>query len=218
MLEGRFDEALETYRQAYAVLEKKLGPTHFRPVTTLNNIGVVLAEQSRFAEALPYFEQVLKARQQTLAPTDAKTADAWANVGMLQLELGRYDEAAKSFEAARGILQGYPLDHFSQAEPLLGEAKVLLARGQAAKAVPVLERVLALCEKKEGFRFDYTRARASFVLGRALFEDKKRSAEGVQLAEQARAAFSGFGAERFKRDLAEVDAWLGKARVSAPAR
>jgi tetratricopeptide (TPR) repeat protein len=213
MLEGRFDEALEVYQAAYAVMVKRLGVTHFRTVTTLNNIGVVLAEQSRYAEALPYFERVLTARQQTLAPTDAKTADAHANVGMLLVELKRYDDAMKSFEQARGILQGYPLDHFSQAEPLLGEAKVRLAEGRSAQAVPLLEQVLKLCEKKQGFRFDYTRARASFVLGRALFEDPRRQAEGLTLAQDAREAFIGFGAERFKRDIGEIDTWLISARA-----
>ncbi len=208
MLEGRFDEALDLYTQAHDVFVRRLGPTHFRTVTAVNNIGVVLAEQGRYADALPYFEKVVSAREATLAPTDAKTADALANVGMLLVEVGRYDDAQKSFEKARGILQGYPLDHFSQAEPLLGEAKVLIAKNEAAKAVPLLERVLKLCENKQGFRFDYTRARAQFVLGRALATDPKRGAEARALALAAREAFASFGAERFKRDLTEVDAWL----------
>jgi len=206
MLEGRFDEALKLYTQSHDVFVKRLGPTHFRAVNAVNNIGVVLAEQGRFADALPYFEKVAKVREATLAATDAKTADALANVGMLLVELQRYDEASKSFEKARGILQGYPLDHFSQAEPLLGEAKVLVAKGETAKAVPLLERVLKLCEGKQGFRFDYTRARASFVLARAT---KSR-----ELAVKAREAFVSFGEERFKRDLGEVDAWL---TAGAPA-
>ncbi|MBK7864939.1 MAG: serine/threonine protein kinase [Archangiaceae bacterium] len=210
MLDGRFDEALTTYRAAHEVMVKRLGPTHFRTVMTLNNIGVVLAEEGRYAEALPYFEQVLESRQATLQPTDAKTADAYANVGMLLVELERYPEAQARFEAARGILQGYPLDHFSQAEPLLGQAKVFVARGEAAKAVPLIAQVERLCEGKSGFRFDYTRARAAFVMGTALGADPKKAAQATALALAARAAFESFGAERFKRDLTEVDAWLAK--------
>ncbi|MBL8956175.1 MAG: tetratricopeptide repeat protein, partial [Myxococcaceae bacterium] len=204
MLDGRFDEALKLYTQAHDVFVKRLGPTHFRTVTAVNNIGVVLAEQGRYADALPYFEKVVKVREATLAATDAKTADALANVGMLLVELQRWEDAAKRFEKARGILQGYPLDHFSQAEPLLGEAKLFIAKGEREKAVPLLERVLKLCESKQGFRFDYTRARASFVLARA---QRSRA-----LAEKARAAFVSFGPERFKRDLTEVDAWLATTR------
>ena len=60
---------------------------------------------------------------------------------------------------------------------------------------------------------DYTRARASFVLGRTLFEDKRRAREGLDLAQQARESFVSFGADRFKRDIAEVDAWLVTARA-----
>jgi len=204
MLEGRFDDAFTLYAQALVTFRKRLGPTHFRTVTTLNNLGVVRAEQGRYAEALPYFEQVLEARKTSLAPTDAKTADAWSNVGMLLVELGRYDEALADFEKAKGILQGYPLDHFSQAEALLGTAKVALARHHPEQAKPLLERVLALCEKKQGFRFDYTRVRAQFLMGRALAP----SPEGLAMILAARAALVGFGEERFHRDIAEVDKFL----------
>lgn len=201
MLEGRFDDAFTLYAQALVTFRKRLGPTHFRTVTTLNNLGVVRAEQGRYAEALPYFEEVLAARQASLAPTDAKTADAWSNVGMLRVELGRYDEALADFEQAKGILQGYPLDHFSQAEALLGTAKVALARRKPGEARPLLQRVLALCEKKQGFRFDYTRVRAQFLMGRALAP----APEGYALMREARAALVGFGEERFRRDIAEID-------------
>jgi tetratricopeptide (TPR) repeat protein len=209
MLEGRFDEALKLYQDSYGVFAKRLGPTHFRTVTTLNNIGVVLAEQSRYADALPYFEQVLDARKKASA-TDAKTADAYANVGMLLVELKRFDDAKAMFAQAKGVLQGYPLDHFSQAEPLLGEAKIALEQGHAKDAGDPLERVLKLCENREGFRFEYTRARADFLMGRSLVEVKKPAADGWSRVHKAREAFFGFGPERFKRDLAEVDAWLEK--------
>ena len=209
MLEGRFTEASALYQQALETFRKRLGPTHFRTVNSLNNLGVVLAEQGRFADALPYFEQVLEARKTALSPTDAKTADAWSNVGMLLVELGRYDEALADFEQARGILQGYPLDHFSQAESLLGVARVALARHEPEQAQASLTRVLALCEKKEGFRFDYTRARANFLLGRALVERPGPSNEqGHALVLEAKAALEGFGAQRFQRDLTEIAGWL----------
>ncbi len=217
MLEGRFTEAFTLYQQSFETFARRLGPTHFRTVTSLNNLGVVLAEQGRYADALPYFEKVLAARLSSLSPTDAKTADAWSNVGMLRVELGRYDEALTDFEKARGILQGYPLDHFSQAESLLGVAKVALARHTPEQAVEPLWRVLSLCEKKEGFRFDYTRARANFLMGRALVEGRKPDRErGHALVHEARAALEGFGAERFQRDLAEIDGW--RAAHPAPTR
>jgi tetratricopeptide (TPR) repeat protein len=214
MLEGRFDEALAIYRQAHDVFAKRLGPTHFRTVQELNNIGVVLAEQSKFSDALPYFQQVLDARKAASA-TDAKTADAYANVGMLLVELKRYDDAADMFAKAKGVLQGYPLDHFSQAEPLLGDAKLLLAKKAPDKAVEPLERVLKLCEGRAGFRFEYTQARAEFLMGRALSEGTSKQ-DGFARVRKAREAFAGFGPERFKRDLAEVDAWIASHEIRSP--
>jgi tetratricopeptide (TPR) repeat protein len=207
MLEGRFDDALKLYQQAYEVFAKQLGEKHFRTVMALNNIGVVLAEQSRFDDALPYFERVLEARR-LASETDAKTADAYANVGMLLVELKRFGEAQSMFDKAKGVLQGYPLDHFSQAEPLLGQAKLELAQGSADKAVEPLSRVLELCEHREGFRFEYTRARADFLMGRALVERKPPAPEGFDRVRRALDAFVGFGRERFKRDIAEVEDWL----------
>ncbi|MBI5542624.1 MAG: tetratricopeptide repeat protein, partial [Deltaproteobacteria bacterium] len=140
MSEGRFEEALAAYRQALKTFEKTLGTDHFRTVTTLNNVGVVFAEQGRFTEALPYFERVLHARETTLGPANAKVADAHGSVGMLLVELGRLDEGWAHFEKAKGILQGFPLDHFSQAEYLAGFGSIDLARGQARKALAPLER------------------------------------------------------------------------------
>jgi tetratricopeptide (TPR) repeat protein len=206
LLEGRFDEALPLYQQALAVFERRLGPQHYRTVTTLNNVGVVLAEQGRYRDALPYFEKVVAARDAVAA--DAKAADAHANLGMLLLELGRLDDADAQLERAKGLLQGLPLDHFSQAEPLLGAAKLSLARHDGAKAEAPLERVLALCAGKEGFRFEYTRARAQFLMARVLLEVKHQPAEGRALAEQARTALVGFGEQRFRRDIGEVSRWL----------
>ncbi len=205
---GRFDEALPVYQQALAIFEKLLGPTHFKTLTTVNNVGVVFAEQERFAQALPYFERVLEARLGTLGAASPKVADAHSNLGMLLLELGRLDEAQGHFEKAREILQGQPLDHFSQAESLIGFARVHLARGAPGKALPLLEKALALCQGKEGFRFDYTRGRVQFAMAQALWENPASRARSVELAAQAREALTALGRSRFKRDLGLVESWL----------
>ncbi|MCA3015352.1 MAG: tetratricopeptide repeat protein [Myxococcaceae bacterium] len=205
MLVGRFDEALVMYLAALEIFEQRLGPTHFRTVTAANNIGVVLAEQERFAEALPYFERVVGARQAQAA--DPKAADAHANLGMLLLELRRYDEAQRQLELARGLLQGVALDHFSNAEPLLGLARLALERHRGIEAAPLIARVLALCEGKQGFRFDYTRARADFLQARVLLEAQGQRDAGRALAAKVRETLTGFGEERFRRDLAVVRRW-----------
>jgi tetratricopeptide (TPR) repeat protein len=206
MLEGRFEEAQSMYLAALAVFEKRLGARHFRTVTAFNNVGVVLAEQGRFAEALPYFEKVVAAREASAA--DPKAADAHANLGMLLVELKRPDAARAEFERARALLQGVAIDHFSNAEPLLGLARLALDEGRGVEAQPHLARVLELCEGKQGFRFDYTRARAQFLEARVLAEAKGQRAEGRERAEQVVRLFEGFGANRFRRDVSVVQQWL----------
>ncbi len=206
MLDGRFEDAQAMYLAALEVFEKGLGPKHFRTVTAYNNVGVVLAERGRFAEALPYFEKVVVARDAQAA--DPKAADAHANLGMLLVELGRLDEAQQRFERAKALLQGVAVDHFSNAEPLLGFARLALDRKRGAEAEPFITRVLELCQGKQGFRFDYTRARAEFLEARVLAEAKGRREEGKAVAEKVKTTLQGFGANRFRRDLAVVSQWL----------
>ncbi len=206
MLEGRFEEAQAMYLAAVTVFERRLGPKHFRTVTGYNNVGVVLAEQERFAEALPYFEKVVAARDAQAA--DPKAADAHANLGLLLLELGRPGDARVEFERSKALLQGVAVDHFSNAEPLLGFARLALDEKKGAEAEPAIIRVLQLCEGKQGFRFESTRARAEFLEARFLVEVKGRRDEGLALAQKVQTTFEGFGAQRFRRDVAVVKRWL----------
>ncbi len=138
---------------------------------------------------------------------DPKAADAHANLGTLLLELGRFDEAQQRFERAKALLQGVAVDHFSNAEPLLGLARLALDRKRGAEAEPFITRVLELCQGKQGFRFDYTRARAEFLEARVLTEVKGRREEGKAVAEKVKTTLEGFGANRFRRDLAVVSQW-----------
>jgi tetratricopeptide (TPR) repeat protein len=206
MLDGKFEEAQALYASALAVFEKRLGPKHFRTVTAYNNLGVVLTEQGRFADALPYFEKVVAAREAPAA--DPKAADAHANLGMLLLELGRLEDAQRELERAKALLQGVAIDHFSNAEVLLGFARLALERKQGVEAAPLLARVRELCAGKQGFRFDYTRARADFLQARVLVEAQGRRDEGRALALQVKTSLEGFGASRFRRDLSVVQQWL----------
>jgi eukaryotic-like serine/threonine-protein kinase len=206
MLEGRLDEAKRLYVAVLEVFEKRLGPKHFRTVTGYNNLGVVLAEQERYAEALPWFEKVVAARDAQAA--DPKAADAHANLGMLLLELDRLDDAQAEFERARVLLQGVPADHFSNAEPLLGLATLALERRKGSEAERFLQRALQLCEGKQGFRFESTRARAQFLTARLLTEVKGQRIEGLELARTVKKTFEELGASRFRRDVSNIEKWL----------
>jgi hypothetical protein len=90
----------------------------------------------------------------------------------------------------------------------LGLARLALDRKRGAEAEPYLTRVLELCEGKQGFRFDYTRARAQFLQARLLTETRGQREKGRALAAQVASTLEGFGASRFRRDLAVVRRWL----------
>ncbi|MGC4119137.1 MAG: tetratricopeptide repeat protein [Myxococcales bacterium] len=205
---GRFEEALALYRRVLSTFERRLGPTHFRTAAALNNIAVTLAELGRFEEAHGFFEKSLAARIATMGPTSPKVAVSLCDVAAVELELGRIEAAQGHLEQAQKNLQPLPADDLSRAEFDLTSARLLLAKREAKAAVAPLERVIAQGEGKKGFRADYDLAQARFLLGRALWEAGKKDdrPRARELVTRARADLAALGAERFRRDLAAMDA------------
>jgi len=90
--QGRFEAALERYRQSLEVSER-LEPDGFMESHTQANIGLVLHEQGRYEDALPLLYDVLV--RCLTAPDTQPTALATAlvSLGTTLRRLGRHDEA-----------------------------------------------------------------------------------------------------------------------------
>jgi len=80
--QGRYDEAIEEYRQAL-----RLHPDN---VLVLSNLGVALAKQGHLAEAIEQFREILR--------TNPNNADAHYNVGIALAQQGHPEQAVQEYK------------------------------------------------------------------------------------------------------------------------
>ena len=99
--------------------------------------------------------------------------------------------------------------HVYLAETLYELGRTLLALGDAAAAVPPLERAVEIVDANEELLTVARQAR--FLLARALVLSGGDRARAIALAEQARAAL----VEPAEEARAEIDAWLAEQRRGA---
>jgi tetratricopeptide (TPR) repeat protein len=132
--QGQLDEAMAEYRRVLAVAPSRPG-VHFR-------LGRVLLARSRQArgdadaeaEALTEFGLELQ--------TDPTNADAAYEIGELMRKAGQFDKAIASFKQA---VASYP----SFEEALVGLGRALAAGGDAAAALPHLQKAVTLNPQDE---------------------------------------------------------------------
>ncbi len=130
--EGRWDDALDYYRQAGEAFER-VGD-QWNAAITASNTGEILSNQGRYTQA----EQVTRPAERVLRASGALAETAFADtlLGRIAVRRGRPEEALRRLEAARaGYLKaGEPTEvmgtEISIAEGLLyaGEAEEALAR------------------------------------------------------------------------------------------
>ena len=97
---GRYDEAEPLHKRALAIREKVFGPNHPEVAQTLNNLGVLYANEGRYAEAEPLYKRALEIRIASYGADHLTTAETRQNLATLYYAQGRYDEAAPLYEQA----------------------------------------------------------------------------------------------------------------------
>jgi tetratricopeptide (TPR) repeat protein len=132
--QGLLDDAIREYRQVLALAPKRPG-VHFR----LGRVHLARSkgpkgDPAAEAEALKEFEQELQ-----IDPTNANAA---YEIGEIQRTSGQLEQAVASFKRA---LASYP--EFGAA--LVGLGRTLIAAGDAASALPPLQKAVALNPRDE---------------------------------------------------------------------
>jgi tetratricopeptide (TPR) repeat protein len=132
--QGLLDEALREYRQVLALAPKRPG-VHFR----LGRVHLARSkgpkgDAAAEAEALREFEQELQ-----IDPTNANAA---YEIGEIQRTSGQLDQAIASFRRALASYPGF-------GEALVGLGRTLIAAGDAASALPPLQKAVALNPRDE---------------------------------------------------------------------
>ena len=214
MKEGRKDEALAEVLQGLSLKQRALGGQHIDIGISLDAVSFVLSALGRYQEAYDYNQRALAVLTRALGTEHPHVANCLANGAEVLNHLGRYADSETSALKAVTIIDR----EFGSTSPLLGDPLMSIGQsrieqGNAAGAVEILERAVAIRGSADGEPADVGDAR--FALARALVAAGHVTERAASLARQARQDFEhGQGA---RSRVAEVDRWLdamGKPTLS----
>jgi tetratricopeptide (TPR) repeat protein len=132
-------------------------------------------------------------------------------VGTVYLQDEKYQEAREAYQRALDIKEkALGKNHENVSYSVSGLAGSLLGLGEAAKAAPLFERVLALNPPDPVLLGD-----AHFGLARALEAQRRDHSRALMLARKARELFES---AKVTAGVAEVGAWLAEHSVSKKRR
>jgi tetratricopeptide (TPR) repeat protein len=197
---GRYSEALAPLTQALAVNEENFGPDTKLVAGGLRHLAAAYDLLGRAPEALAAVERALtigtKAGEQ---PSDH--AVLLAEKARADLALGRYRDAIVLDEQAITLYtRDFGPSYGELAFPLGGIGQAWLGLGQPERAIPPLERALALC------RTGFCRATPQFALAQALSRVGGDPARARALAVDALAVRRERPEDQ--RQVARIEAWL----------
>jgi CHAT domain-containing protein/Tfp pilus assembly protein PilF len=109
--QGRFQEALESARNAVTSAETELEPNNPELATYLDNYAALLIKLGQYNKAEPVLERAKKIRQISLGASHPSFAVSLSSLANLYQSKGEYEKAGLFFEQALSILekagQGY---------------------------------------------------------------------------------------------------------------
>jgi serine/threonine protein kinase/tetratricopeptide (TPR) repeat protein len=214
MRQGRLAESLDDQRRAVAAKEKAGGPENTDVALSVANMAVCLEQMGETEEAAIYAERALRILEGGLGPQHPRTLLVSSNFAEILNQLGRFDEARAFAHRALDALEGEvaPTGSFITF-PLMALARGHLGAGQAAAALPLLERVAAIREVI-GMGPSLA-AEVHFALARALANTGGDPVRARALATRARAESAQAPATASAaRSLAQIDAWLAGERTA----
>jgi len=200
--EGRLEEALAEERRALEAKQSLLGADHLDVALSAGNVALVLQELGRSGEAEPLVRRMVETITRLVGPGDARLAQALLNHGETLTDLRRFAEAETALQRARAIWRDRSASPFFEGYGLLDLGRLKLAAGSTHEARDLLERAIALLEKRDA---ELT-AEAQFALAQALWTSPAERRRAVALARQARTALAGKLSTDRKRQT--LEAWL----------
>ncbi len=201
---GNFDAALEQQRRLLIIEEKKGTPSDRRLRSTLRAMSLTLERAGDHAGSLALRERVLVLAESADGPESFDAALSQNNVAAARLRLGRLEDAKVGFERSLEALERLRgSDAPICAYPLSGLGEVFLERGQVRRAIPPLERALALFGQETP---DW--ATTATMLARALWQrgSHRNTERALTLAKQAERVLSE--APAYVHEHEQVSSWL----------
>lgn len=130
------------FRALADILESTLGPDHVRTLIVRNDLAAALEMQGKLDEAESIGRDVLERYRRTLGDSAPRTMTATNNLGYVYWAMGRHADAERHWTiAAEGFEKAVGPDHANTIGARAAVARAMLARGAAAEARPLVERV-----------------------------------------------------------------------------
>jgi len=150
--EGKYREGIPKGREALALREKVLGPTHPEVATSLYNLAWLLLENGEYTEARPLFERALQIREQAFGPNHPQVAATLNGLGYLLFLTGEYTAARPLHERALKIREQISGPHHPSVALSLNNLGLVLHHGVGdfAGARTLHERALQIREQALG--------------------------------------------------------------------
>jgi serine/threonine-protein kinase len=199
---GKSAEAVDEYRRILVIVEETLGKDNLRTVPYLNNLCESLGSAGRYDEAVATCERALAIREAALGPDSRDVALVLDTLGVVLRARGDSRGAVLHLSRAVAIWEKSDPNHIYAAEALTHLGQAMTDAGDAAGAVPLLERALTRRSAPPVNADDLAETR--FALAQALFALGRAGDRARSLAEQARAVWTTMGASRAK-ELATLE-------------
>jgi serine/threonine protein kinase/tetratricopeptide (TPR) repeat protein len=198
--------ALEAADRSIAITQKVLGPDDPLTIQWKANKGNWLEAAGHLDEALKADVQAREDFQRVLGREHPRVAYVWSNEGDVLYRLGRYAEAATAYQGSARLFRQSGADAEVLAWVLTGLGRAFLGKGEPAAAVAPLEEALTLRIEKKAPSPQLGETR--WALARALWSRPPERRRSLALGVNAR---DDYGDD--KKAVAEIDAWLARART-----
>ncbi len=139
--QGKFDEAEILHKKASAIYEKPQSVDRANLAAPLHNRGQIYEVQGRYREAEEMFRRAIELDSETYGSTSVKVARYWEGLGSVHRAAGNLPEAEKAYKRADSNYRRHGQTGLSD-NIQYWLAIVNVARGQYAKAAPVIKKML----------------------------------------------------------------------------
>jgi len=126
--EGRWDDALDGYREALFGQRARFGEHHPSVARTLNHIGNTLAMMNQLDDAFAYSSRALAVRRRALPPGHPLVSAALNNLAGIRIQQLRYEEALALLDESLAVNEGQGGPHELIARVLRAQGLVALGR------------------------------------------------------------------------------------------
>jgi tetratricopeptide (TPR) repeat protein len=204
-VDGDANGRVAKMRESHALTVAAIGADHPIALGGLMNIGDALAMAGRYEEALAADREALAAAERVYGRVHMIVAADANNLCEALNHLARFAEARAACAKALSIWREIGAEPIMMAYGNTGLGLALLGEGRPAEAVAPLEAAIAARQPaKLAPRF---LGEPRFALARALAAKPETRARALAMARQAR---TDYGTDA--KEVAEIDAWLAKAR------